>query len=54
MLEKKTFVNYKIKIKIKTTTTTGLKSELNYFLMLEGNTCIAEPKLEVLPLRIIQ
>ena len=51
---KKTFFNYKIKIKIKTTTTTGLKNELKYSPMSEGNTCIAEPNLEVLPLRIIQ
>ena len=49
---KKTFFNYKIKIK--TTTTTGLKNELKYSPMSEGNTCIAEPNLEVLPLRIIQ
>ena len=50
---KKTFFNYKIKIKIKTTTT-GLKNELKYFPMSDGITCIAEPNLEVLPLRIIQ
>ena len=50
---KKTFFNYKIKMKIKTTTT-GLKNELKYSPMSEGNTCIAEPNLEVLPLRIIQ
>ena len=50
---KKTFFNYRIKIKIKTTTT-GLKNELKYSPMSEGNTCIAEPNLEVLPLRIIQ
>ena len=40
-----------MKIKIKTTTT-GLKNELKYSpIMSEGNTCIAEPNLE---LRIIQ
>ena len=49
---KKTFFNYQIKIK--TTTTTVLKNELKYSPMSEGNTCIAEPNLEVLPLRIIQ
>ena len=49
---KKTFFNYKIKIK--RTATIGLKNELKYSPMSEGNTCIAEPNLEVLPLRIIQ
>ena len=48
---KKTYFNCKIKIK---TTTIGLKNELKYSPMSEGNTCIAEPNLEVLPLRIIQ
>ena len=33
------------------TTTTALKNETKYFLMSEGNTCIAEPDLEVPPLR---
>ena len=42
------------KIKIKTTTAIGLKNEPKYSPMSEGNTCIAEPDLEVLPLRIIQ
>ena len=51
---KKTFFNYKIKIKVKTTTTTGLKNDLKYSPMSEGNTYLAEPNLEVLPLRIIQ
>ena len=41
-------------MKLKTTTTTGLKNELKYCPMSEGNTCIAEPDLEVLPLRMIQ
>ena len=50
---KKTFLNCKIKIKFKTTAT-GLKNELKYSPMSEGNTCIAVPNLEVLPLRIIQ
>ena len=49
---KKTFFNYKIKVK--TTTATELKNELKYSPMSEGNTCIADPNLEVLPLRIIQ
>ena len=39
-----------INIEIKTTATAVIKNELKYFLMSEGNTCIAEPKLEVLPL----
>ena len=51
---KKAFFNYKIKIKTKATTTTGSKNELKYSPMSEGNTCVAEPSLEVLPLRIIQ
>ena len=38
-----------INIEIKTTATAVIKNELKYFLMSEGNTCIAEPKLEVLP-----
>ena len=50
---KKAYFNCKIKIKTKTTTI-GLKNELEYSPMSEGNTCIAEPNLEVLPLRIIQ
>ena len=39
-----------INIEIKTTATAAIKNELKYFLMSEGNTCIAEPNLEVLPL----
>ena len=39
-----------INIEIKTTATTVIKNELKYFLMSEGNTCTAEPNLEVLPL----
>ena len=48
---KKTFLffNYKIKIEEKQTTT-ALKNELKYSLMSTGNTGIAEPNLEVLPL----
>ena len=49
MLKKK-FFNCKMKIKIKTTTT-GLKNELKSSPISEGNTCTAEPNLEV---RIIQ
>ena len=49
---KKTF--FSCKIQIKTTTTIGLKNELKYSPMSDSNTCIAEPSLEVLPLRIIQ
>ena len=37
-------------IEIQTTTTAVIKNELKYFPMSEGNTCIAEPNLEVLPL----
>ena len=51
---KKTFFNYKIKIKIETSTTTGLKNELKYSPVLEGNTCIAKPNLGALVLKIIQ
>ena len=37
-------------IELKTTATAVIKNELvKYFLMSEGNTCIAEPKLELLP-----
>ena len=42
-----------MKIIIKTTTI-GLKNEVKYSPMSEGNACIAEPNLEVLPLSIIQ
>ena len=50
---KKHFSICEIKIKIKTTTI-GLKNELKYSPMSEGNTCIAEPNLEVLPLTKIK
>ena len=39
-----------INIEIKTTATAVIKNGLQYFLMSEGNTYIAEPNLEVLPL----
>ena len=39
-----------ISIEIKTTTTAVIKKDLKYFPMSEGNICIAEPNLEVLPL----
>ena len=42
------FSTTEINIEIKTTATAVIKNELKYFLMSEGNTCIAEPKLEVL------
>ena len=48
---KKPFFSYKIKIKI--TTTIRLKNELKYSPMTESSTCIAEPALEELRLRII-
>ena len=51
---KKTYFNCKKKKKKKIKSTIGLKNELKYSPMSEGNTCIAEPNLEVLPLRIIQ
>ena len=35
---------------MKATTTTVIVNELKYSSMSEGNTCIAEPNLEVLPL----
>ena len=34
----------------KTTTTAVIKNELKCFPVSEGNTCIAEPNLEILPL----
>ena len=46
--KKNTIFNNRNK-QIKTTATAVIKNELKYFLMSEGNTCIAEPKLEVLP-----
>ena len=42
--------NSKINIEIKATTIAEIKNQLKYFLMSEGNTYIAEPNLEVLPL----
>ena len=40
-----------IEISIEITTTTAvIKNELKYFPMSDGNTCIAEPNLEALPL----
>ena len=41
-------------VKIKTTAATWLKNALKYSQLSEGDTCVAEPNLEVLPLRIIQ
>ena len=40
-----------INIEIKTAAVTVIKNERKYFLMLEGNTCPAEAKLEVLPVQ---
>ena len=37
-----------INTEIKTTATAVIKIELKHFLMSEANTCIAEPKLEIL------
>ena len=53
MLKKISVFNYKIKLKIKTTTAAGLKNGLKYSAISESNTCITEPSLEILPLRII-
>ena len=39
-----------INTEIKTTATAVIKNGLKYFLISEGNTCTAEPNLEVLPL----
>ena len=49
----KTFFNYIVKIEIKTTVA-GLKNELKYSPLSDGSTCISEPNLEILLLRIIQ
>ena len=50
---KSKFSNYKIKIEIKAaiTTTTVTKNELKYSPISEGNFCMAESNLDVLPLR---
>ena len=48
--EKIQFSITEINIEIESTATTVIKNELKYFLMSEGNTYIAEPKLEELPL----
>ena len=49
---KTTTTNHKIKIEIKTTIQQiVLKSEFKYSPMSEANTCIAEPNLEILPLK---
>ena len=50
MIKKIQFSIKEISIEIETTTTAVIKNELKYFPMSEGNTCIAEPNLEVLPL----
>ena len=45
----KQFSIREINIEIKTTAAAVIKNELKYFLISEGNTCIAEQTLEVLP-----
>ena len=50
MIKKIQFSIKEISIEIETTTTAVIKNELKYFPMSEGNTCIAEPNPEVLPL----
>ena len=50
MIKNTVFNNENQKQEIKITTTAVTKNELKYFPMSEGNTCIAEPNLEVLPL----
>ena len=48
---KNTIFNNRFSISIAVITTTAvIKNELKYFPMSEGNTSIAEPNLEVLPL----
>ena len=47
---KNTAFNNRINREINTTTTAAIKNELKYFPISEGNICIAEPNLEVLPL----
>ena len=50
-MTKTQFSTIETSIEIKTTTTTTvIKNKLKYFPMSEGNTSIAEPSLEVLPL----
>ena len=49
-IDKKCFFNNKIKIEIETPTTTVIKNKLEYSPISEGNTFIAEPNLDVLPL----
>ena len=44
------FSTTEINIEIKATATTVIKNRPKYFLMSEGNTCTAEPNLEVLTL----
>ena len=51
MRKKIQFSIIEINIEIKTTTTAIIKNEVKYFPMSEGNPCIAEPNLEVLPLK---
>ena len=48
--EKIQFSITEINIEIRSTATTVIKNELKYFQMSEGNTYIAEQKLEKLPL----
>ena len=50
MIKKIQFSIKEISIEIETSTTAAIKNELKYSPMSEGNTCIAEPNLEVLPL----
>ena len=50
MLKNK-FLSYKMKTKLEATTTTVIKNELKYSPISKGNTCVAEPNLEVLSLR---
>ena len=40
-----------MKTKLEATTTTVIKNELKYSPISKGNTCVAEPNLEVLSLR---
>ena len=49
-IDKKHIFNDNIRIKIKTTAITVIKCESKQYPMSEGNTCIPEPNLEILPL----
>ena len=49
---KNIFLTCQIKIEIKTATTRVIKNELKYSAISGGNTCIAEPNLDVYLLKV--